>query len=191
MKKKLKLFRESLKLVWVSAPGWATANAAISFIKSFLPLALLYLVKMLIDNITAASEGSAGTGFYQVMWLIIAVVIVYFLDEISTDFGNFARKKQSLKLESHMYDLLHTKSIKLDLINFERPDYFDCLTRASREATWRPNSILNNLVSMFRGLISLVLMGILIAGLNWLLVVLLLVINIPAIWLRLHFADII
>ena len=191
MKKKLKLFRESLKLVWVSAPGWTTANAAISFVKSFLPLVLLYLVKLLIDNITEASSVSAGTGFPQVFWLIIAVVAVYFLDEISTDFGNFVRKKQALKLESHMYDLLHTKSIKLDLINFERPDYFDCLTRASREATWRPNSILNNIVSMFRGLISLILMGILIAGLNWLLVVLLLVINIPAVWLRLHYADII
>ena len=191
MKKKLTLFLESLKLVWASAPGWAAVNAAISLFRSFLPLALLFLIKLLIDNITIASSGAAGTGFSQVMLLIIAVVIVYFLDEISTDFGNFVRKKQSLKLESYMYDLLHTKSVKLDLINFERPDYFDCLTRASREAPWRPNSILNNLVSMFRGVLSLILMSGLIAGLNWLLVVLLLVINIPAIWLRLHYADII
>lgn len=191
MNKKLRLFKESLKLVWVSAPGWATINAAVSLVKSFLPLVLLYLVKLLIDNITQASGGSTATGFSQVMWLIIAVVIVYFLDEISTDFGNFARKKQSLKLESHMYDLLHTKSVKLDLINFERPDYFDCLTRASREAPWRPNSILNNLVSMFRGLLSLGMMALLIAGLSWILVVILLFVNIPAIWLRLHYADII
>ena len=191
MKEKIKLFRESLKLIWASAPGWATANAAISLIRSFLPLALLFLIKLLIDNLTKASSGASGLGFTRVLWLIIAVVIVYFLDEISTDFGNFVRKKQSLKLESYMYDLLHTKSVKLDLINFERPDYFDCLTRASREAPWRPNSILNNLVSMFRGLFSLLLMAGLLAGLNWLIVVLLLVVNIPAIWLRLHYADII
>jgi ATP-binding cassette, subfamily B, bacterial len=191
MKEKIKLFRESLKLVWASAPGWATVNASISFVRSFLPLALLYLIKLLIDNITKASSGAPGIGFKQVLWLIIAVVVVYFLDEISTDFGNFVRKKQALKLESYMFDLLHTKSIKLDLINFERPDYFDCLTRASGEAPWRPNSILNNLVSMFRGVISLVLMAGLLAGLNWSLAVLLLVVNIPAIWLRLHYADII
>ncbi len=191
MKEKIKLFRESLKLIWASAPGWATANAAISLIRSFLPLALLFLIKLLIDNLTKASSDASGLGFTRVLWLIIAVVIVYFLDEISTDFGNFVRKKQSLKLESYMYDLLHTKSVKLDLINFERPDYFDCLTRASREAPWRPNSILNNLVSMFRGLFSLLLMAGLLAGLNWLLAVLLLVVNIPAIWLRLHYADII
>jgi ATP-binding cassette subfamily B protein len=191
MKQKFKLFRESLKLVWSSAPGWATANTAISLIRSFLPLALLFLIKLLIDNITKVSTGASSTGFSQIIWLIIAVVLIYFIDEISSGFGDFVRKKQSLKLESYMYDLLHSKSVKLDLINFERPDYFDCLTRATREAPWRPNSILNNLVSMFRGLLSLILMAGLLAGLNWILVVLLLVVNIPAVWLRLHYADII
>jgi ATP-binding cassette subfamily B protein len=191
MKEKLKLLRESLKLVWASTPDWTTANALISLIRSFLPLALLFLIKLLIDNITKASSGDSVTDFSHVFWLIIAVVIVYFIDEISTDFGNFVRKKQALKLESHMYDLLHSKAIKLDLINFENPEYFDLLTRASREAPWRPNSILNNLVSMFRGLLSLLLMAGLIAGLNWLIIVLLLVVNIPAVWLRLHYADVI
>jgi ATP-binding cassette subfamily B protein len=191
MKEKIKLFQESLKLVWASAPGWAIVNIFISLLGSFLPLGLLFLIKLLIDNITKTSTGVSGAGFTLVLWLIIAVVTVYFLDEISTDFGNFVRKKQALRLESYMYDLLHSKSVKLDLINFERPDYFDCLTRASREAPWRPNSILNNLVSMFRGGLSLLLMAGLLAGLNWLLVVLLLAVNIPAIWLRLHFADII
>ena len=191
MKDKIKLFRESLKLVWASAPGWAIVNIFISLVSSFLPLGLLFLIKLLIDNITKVSSGVTGSGFSLVLWLIIAVVLVYFLDEISADFGNFVRKKQALKLESYMYDLLHSKSVKLDLINFERPDYFDCLTRASREAPWRPNSILNNLVSMFRGVLSLLLMAGLLAGLNWLLVALLLIVNIPAIWLRLHYADVI
>jgi ATP-binding cassette subfamily B protein len=191
MKEKIKLFRESLKLVWASAPGWAMINSAISLIRSFLPLALLYLIKLLIDSITKASSGANPDALTHILWLVIAVVIVYFLDEISTDFGNFVKKKQSLKLEAFMYDLLHTKSINLDLINFERPEYFDCLTRASGEAPWRPNSILNNLVGIFRGLLSLVLMAGLLAGLNWLLAVILLVVNIPAIWLRLHYAGII
>jgi ATP-binding cassette, subfamily B, bacterial len=191
MREKVKLFRESLKLVWASAPGWATVNASISLIISFVPLILLYFIKMLIDNITKSYSGTVPVDYTRIIWLITAVVIVYFLDEISTDFGNYVRKKQSMKLESFMYDLLHSKSIKLDLINFERPDYFDLLTRASREAPWRPNNILNNLVSMFRGFLSLLLMAFLIAGLNWLLLVLLLAFNVPSIWLRLHYADVI
>jgi ATP-binding cassette subfamily B protein len=122
--------------------------------------------------------------------MTIAVVAVYFIDEASSDFSTYVRKKQSMKLEVFMYELLHSKAVKLDLINFERPEYFDCLSRASREAPWRPNSILNNLVSMLRGLLSLVLMAGLILTLHWSLTVLLIVANIPGIWLRLHYAGI-
>ncbi|MCX6332986.1 MAG: ABC transporter ATP-binding protein [Bacteroidia bacterium] len=131
-----------------------------------------------------------GENIVNVLWPVIAVVIVWFFDEAAMDLGNYVRKKQSVKLESYMYGLLHEKAIKLDLIYFERPDYFDCLARASREAPWRPNSILNNLISMFRGFLSLVLMAGVLAFLHWTIALLLLVVNIPGIWLRLHYAGV-
>ena len=190
MKEKLKLFKESLKLVWKSAPGWASVNIVISVLRSFLPLALIYLIKLLIDDITSAVSAGSEVSYDSFLWIIIAVVVVYFLDEASTDLGNYVRQKQSLKLEVYMYELLHTKSVKLDLINFEHPEYFDCLARASREAPWRPNNILNNLISMLRGLLSLILMAALLITLHWGMALLLLAVNIPGIWLRLRYADI-
>jgi ATP-binding cassette subfamily B protein len=187
MKGKIRLFRKALNLVWDSAPGWATVNIVISVLQSFLPLVLVWLIKLLIDEIThSVSTGSAA----NIIPMIIAVVVVYFLDEVSTDTGNFVRTKQSVKLEGYMYGLLHSKAVRLDLINFEHPGYYDCLSRATTEAPWRPNSILNNIVSMFRGLLSLILMAGLLVTLHWGVALLLLVVNIPGIWLRLHYADI-
>jgi ATP-binding cassette, subfamily B, bacterial len=188
MREKIKLFRESLKLVWKSAPGWTFINIVISFLRSVFPLLLIWLLKIVVDDITKAA-GSA-IPIKDITLPVIYVAIVWFLDEASSDYSNYVRKKQGYKLEIYMYGLLHAKAIKLDLINFERPEYFDCLTRASREAPWRPNSILNNLVSMLRGLISLILMAGLILTLHWTLAILLLVANIPGIWLRLYYADI-
>jgi ATP-binding cassette subfamily B protein len=188
MKGKIRLFRKALNLVWESAPGWATVNIVISVLQSFLPLVLLYLIKLLIDEITRAVN--AGTSSTTIIPMIIVVVIIFFLDEVSSDFGNFIRKKQSVKLEEHMYGLLHSKAVRLDLINFEHPGYFDCLSRATSEAPWRPNSILNNIISMFRGLLSLVLMAGLLFALHWGVALLLVAVNIPGIWLRLHYADI-
>ena len=190
LRRKIKLFRESLKLVWESSPGWATANALVSVIRSFLPLALIWLLKILIDDITTEVASGSGINPENVIWKIIAVAAVYFLDEASSDLSNYIRKKQSLDLEVHMYGLLHTKSVRLDLINFEKPEYFDCLSRATREAPWRPNSILNNLVAFLRGILSLLLMAGLILTLHWSIAVLLIVANIPAIWLRLHYAEV-
>jgi ATP-binding cassette subfamily B protein len=190
MSSRIKYFHESINLVWTSAPGWAVANIFISVVRSFLPLVLIWLIKGLIDGITKAASAGPGTSVSGIIWLIAAVVITWYLDEAFSDFGNFVRKKQSMKLESYMYGLLHNKAVKLDLINFERPEYYNILTRASREAPWRPNSILNNLVSMFRGILSLVLMAGLLTTLNWILALMLVVVNIPGIWLRFHYADI-
>ena len=190
MKQKIHLFRESLSLVWKSAPGWTFANIVMSVLRSVFPLMLIWLLKVVIDDVTKAATAIPSTPNLNLLWPILAVVITWFLDEASSDFSNYVRKKQALKLEVYMYGLLHSKAIKLDLINFERPEYFDCLARASREAPWRPNSILNNLVSMFRGLLSLLLMAGLIFTLHWVLAILLIVANIPGIWLRLYYADI-
>jgi ATP-binding cassette subfamily B protein len=190
MNEKIKLFRESLKLVWNSSPGWTLTNIVMSTLRSVFPLMLIWLLKVVIDDITQAAKAVSFAHTINIVWPILAVAIIWFLDEASSDFSNYVRKKQAMKLEVYMYGLLHSKAIKLDLINFERPEYFDCLARASREAPWRPNSILNNLVSMLRGVLSLVLMAGLILTLQWMLVVLLLVANIPGIWLRLYYADI-
>jgi ATP-binding cassette subfamily B protein len=188
MKEKIKLFGESLKLVWKSTPGWTLANTVMSVLRSVFPLLLIWLLKEVVDDITRATTPLSQN--INLVWPIVALVVVWFLDEATSDFSSYVRKKQAMKLEIYMYGLLHSKAIRLDLINFERPEYFDCLTRASREAPWRPNSILNNLVSMLRGLLSLLLMAGLIFTLHWTLAVLLLVANIPGIWLRLYYADI-
>jgi ATP-binding cassette, subfamily B, bacterial len=85
---------------------------------------------------------------------------------------------------------MHRKSASVDLINFEDPEYYDCLSRATREATWRPNNILNNFISVLRSLASLIFMAGLLLTFNWIFAVLLIVANIPGIWMRFHFAEI-
>jgi hypothetical protein len=80
--KKVRLFIESLKLVWVSTPLWATVNVFVSVVRSILPLVLVFLIKSLIDEITGMTGNGSGHTFMPVMNLIIAVVAIFFLDEI-------------------------------------------------------------------------------------------------------------
>jgi len=189
MKQKINLFRESLKLVWDSAPGWTVANIILSVIRSVLPLLLVVLIKLLIDNITDSVKSGGAIDESKILLIVIAVAVVYFTDEISSDLSNWVHMNQSYRLEVYMYSLLHKKSISLDLINFEKPEYFDILSRASREAPWRPYSILNNLISLLKGVASLLLMTGLIFTLHWSMAAILLAVNIPGIWLRLHYAG--
>lgn len=190
MKEKISLFRKSLGLVWESAPGWTIINIALSILRSFLPLAFIYLIKLLTDEITRQVMSGQDFTIEPLTWLIAAVVTIYLLDEASADAANYAGKKQSMKLEAHMYRLLHEKAVRLDLINFEHPGYFDCLARATREAPWRPYSILNNLISILRATVSMILMAGVLLTLHWSMTALLIAVNIPGIWLRLHYANI-
>ncbi|MCF8224121.1 MAG: ABC transporter ATP-binding protein/permease [Bacteroidales bacterium] len=190
MKKKISLFRKSLLLVRRSAPGWTLANVLISLLLSFIPLALVWYIKRLIDAVTQAAGNPDENATRAVLLMILAVAIIYFLDEAAQSIAGLVRKKQAFHLESFMYRLMHKKAVSLDLHHFENPEYYDRLNRASREAPYRPAAIVNNMVSLLRAGISLILMAGLLATLNWLLVAILLVANIPGIWLRIHYSDI-
>jgi ATP-binding cassette, subfamily B, bacterial len=188
LKNKFNLFRESLRLVWQSTPGWTTAGTVLSVVRSFLPLLLLFMLRKVIDEITNAA-GSGGISVEPVIVPAIILVAIWFLDEALSDISGYVSSKQSMRFEDHMYGLLHSKATRLDLINFENPEYYNALSRAAREATWRPNNILNNLVSLSRTLISVILMAGLILTFHWLPALLLAAANIPGILLRLHFAG--
>lgn len=188
--KRIKLLKESLRLVWVSAPGWTVASSLVSFIRSFIPLILIFLVKALIDQVTAAVNEAPGMNTMDILKVITAVTLVFLADEVTAEASAYFRKRQSFRLEDYMYRQLHFKASGLDLINFENPPYFDKLSRAVREATWRPNNILNNFISLFRGCISLLLMAGLLLTLEWWAALLLVVVNVPGIWLRLFFSSV-
>ena len=189
MKSRLILFRKSLQLVRRSAPGWTTANIAISLFSSFIPLVLLWFIKRLVDSVTIAATEVSASNTRMVLLMILAIALVYFLDEAAQSLGNLVRKRQAYHLESYMYRLIHSKSVSLDLQHFEDPSYYDSLSRASREAPYRPSSIVNNIVMVLRSGISLLLMAALLASLNWWLAVILIIANVPGIWLRMHFSD--
>jgi len=190
MKRKLSYFIRALTLVRRSTPGWTAANVIVSVLRSFLPLLLLFLIKNLIDALTTAASSPDSLQPANLLLYIMLVVAIWFADEAASDISTLVKKKQSVKLESYMYGLLHEKSVKIDLINFEHPPYYDTLSRAIREAPWRPNSIVNNLVLLLRSIISLILMAGVLFTFNLLAGLLLVIINIPGIWLKLHYASV-
>ncbi len=179
---------------------WATAGTILTVLRSFLPLALIWMVKVLADLITGyvTGDGSGSAAFGgeipvagQILWPVLAIVIIFFADEVAGELLVYVRSRHAAVFESDVHDMLHRKSMELDLMHFENPEYYDLLARASREAPYRPNSIIANLVMLFRGSVALVLMTAVLAGLHPLLILLVVLVNIPGVWLKLRFAGII
>jgi ATP-binding cassette subfamily B protein len=192
-------------MLWNSSPLWATTGTALTLLRSFLPLALVWLVKVLADMITGyITTGSAGASDVSgladagaagaaagLLVPVLAIVALYFADEVAGELLVYVRSRHAFYFETDVQDLLHRKSIELDLMHFENPEYYDYLARASREAPYRPNSIIANIITLVRGVVALILMTAVLARLHPLLVLLVVVVNIPGVWLKLRFAGII
>lgn len=146
----------AIRLVWTAAPGWMILNSLIVIIQGVLPLIALYLMREIVDTVTAGVQAEVKAPVYSELagWLILAAgtgLLIAFLRSI----GELASQAQSYLVTDHVSDLLHAQSIKVDLEYYEDSEYYDTLHRAQAEAAYRPTSIVNGLVNLAQNLISL------------------------------------
>src|SRR5664280_334827 len=98
MKEKIKLFRESLQLVWNSSAGWTLTNIVMSTLRSVFPLMLIWLLKIVIDDITQAAKAVSSAYALNIIWPILAVAIIWFLNKADPSSINMAAKKKAINL---------------------------------------------------------------------------------------------
>jgi len=176
------------KLVWQTSPSLTLANAVLRIIKSAIPVAVLYVGKLIIDQVVLISHGKENISSHH-LWNL---VVIEFLLAIGSDMLNRAISL----MDSLLGDLFsnHT-SIKiiehaatLDLDQFEDSTFYDKMERARQQTIGR-TILLSQVLSQLQDLIT---MGFLAAGLmvfNPWLIILLLVAVIPAFLGEAYFND--
>lgn len=88
-----------------------------------------------------------------------------------------------------MSDVLHAKSVEMDLGYYESAQYYDTLHRAQREAPYRPTHVVNGVVQIGQNGISLLAMAGLLFLFHWMVAVVLFVAVLPGIAVRLAYAG--
>ncbi len=183
----LRLRRAGL-LVWQAAPGWTLCNLLLLVFQAALPLASLYVLKQVVDILAAAITSPGSGDFAPVAWWIGLAGLVALLTALVNALGNYAAEVQSLTVADHVTDVIHERSIAVDLGYYENPLFHDTLHRAQQEAPYRPSSIVNGLKQTLQNLLTLVgIIGLLFAF-HWLVGLALLVAAVPAGIARLHAA---
>jgi ATP-binding cassette subfamily B protein len=182
----------ALRFVWESARGWTIASIILIVIQSPLPLVPLYLTKLLIDSVTASLEngGDINYAFWQEAALIILLMgLTSLLQNLIGAVAGLVREAQSLTVTDHMYDVIHAKSIAVDLEYYENPSYYDTLGRAQQEAPYRPTNILRGLTQVGQSSLSLLAMTGLLLTFHWAIGIILLAAVIPGIYVRLRYSG--
>src|SRR5450432_632939 len=161
------------KLVWQTSPSMTIANAVLRIIKSATPVAILYVGKLIIDQVVQMSHGKAGISNYH-LWELVAVE--FFLAILSDALNRAITLMDSLLgdlFSNHTSIKIIAHAATLDLDQFENSAFYDKMERARQQTIGR-TILLSQVLSQLQDLIT---MGFLAAGLMvfnpWLIILLL------------------
>jgi ATP-binding cassette subfamily B protein len=181
----------ALRLVWQSSPFWTIARVMLSMAQGIIPLLSLYVMKLVVDAIsTGVNASNKGEAFSQVAILIGLGGGLALVGNMCNSLGELVNQVQSQLFTDHMYGLLHSKAIEIDLEYFENSQYYDTFHRAQSEASFRPNSIFIKLVQISQNTVAVVAITSILVSLHWAIVALVIVSVIPNIFVRLKYANI-
>ena len=165
------LFR-TLRLISLAAPNWTAAWIALLLVQGFLPVAIVYLTRPLVNGITAAAASRAG--WTPILWPATLIGAALLLAELLRSATQWIRTVQSELVQDHITSLIHDKSVAADLAFYDSPEFYDHLHRARAEAGYRPIALLETLGNLLTNGVTLIAMLIVLAGFGvWLPVALL------------------
>ncbi len=176
--------QRAVTLVWSSSPAWTLASFAVLLIQGLLPLASLYLLKLIIDSLTKRSQD-----FQYIALLITLACLAALLTAFCRSASTLINENQGALVSDSVQDILHAQSIAVDLEYYENSRYYDSLHRAQAEAPYRPMRIVNELAQLLQNSISLASVTVLLVSFNWLLALALLIASLPASLVRLRYAG--
>src|SRR5450759_998415 len=127
----------AVRLVWRSAPGWTLVNMGLVVVQGLVPLAALYVMKRLIDAVTAGVGAASPFAAFQpaLAWLGVAAGVAV-VTALAHSLGELASQAQGLLVTDAVSDQIHAQSIAMDLGYYENSAYFDTLHRAQQEGPY-------------------------------------------------------
>ncbi len=146
----------ALRLVWKSAPKLTIANGVLILLQGPLPLLSLYVVKVVIDRVVTGISTPENPDFMQTAGVYLGLLIaIRLIESLVNSLATLVQETHTQVVTDYVSDVLHAKSIEVDLAYYEQAGYYDTLHRAQQEAAYRPVSILHNIIQLGRNSISL------------------------------------
>ena len=175
---------KALCMVHRCAPRSFWLRVVYVVLQSVLPLVNLYILKGIIDSVTAGI-GIGGYGL-QVMWLLVTMCVVFLLNRIVSALNGINNDVLSQRLIDYVSDQLQRQSARLDLQYYDTPAYHDTFHRAQQEASFRPLQILNNIMAFFGAVISIAGIVAMLASASWWFIVVMIAAVVPGFAVRLY-----
>lgn len=192
MIKKLRNYKilRAIDFVWDSAKAPTILSSVFIIVQGAIPLIPLFMMKLIIDSLSSAAGAVDKSAAYaNVLFLIFILAGTVVISSIISTIGGFVKEWQSQLVTDHMTNIIHAKSIEVDLEYYENPRYYDTLHRAQHEAGFRPTKIVNGLIQTFRSIVSVSAICILLFSFHWVITMVILISAVPTVIIRFFYSK--
>ena len=153
----------AVRLVFRHTPGLTIISLLLIFVLGLLPLAGIFVMKLMVDTVTAGIVAADKAPLVShLILLIIVAAAISIITVLFRALSSFATEAQSIRMSVVISDIIQSHSISLDLAYYENPEYFNTLHRAQIEGPTRPTKIVNDIVQVAQSCISLGAVGALV-----------------------------
>jgi ATP-binding cassette, subfamily B, bacterial len=180
------LFRygsRALHLVWSTRRDLTLVFALLTLVAGVLPAAVAWVGQLIVDGVVAAIAMQRQTGSAEVTAVLLFVALEAGIVAIMAGAQRGISVCQALLralLGQRINVMILQKALTLRLAHFEDSEFYDKLTRARREASTRPLSLVNRSFGLVQNGISLLSYGVLLVQFSPWAVLILVLGGIPA-----------
>jgi len=175
--------RRAVDLVWTTSRVLTIALGLLTLLAGVLPAGMAWVGALIIDAVVSAAGVYRETGTAPLAPVISLVGLEALIVAVLAGAQRGISLCQALlraQLGQRVNVMILEKAITLELAQFEDSEFYDKLTRARREASSRPLSLVNRTFGLAQNLVSLTTYGILLAHFSPWAVVILIVAGLPS-----------
>jgi ATP-binding cassette, subfamily B, bacterial len=140
--------RATVALVWQSSPRLTVLLGGLTLLGAGVPLAIAWVGKAIVDAAVAHQRDST------VHWVVVELGLVVAQAAILRALA-LVRGLLGARLGLDINVRILEKALTLELRHFEDPDFYDRLTRARREASVRPISVVTESFQLVQNVLTL------------------------------------
>jgi ATP-binding cassette subfamily B protein len=151
--------RRALELVWTTSHSLSIAFGLLTLLAGALPAAVAYVGSLIVDAVVAAMQ--AGEAARSALTLHALELVVAEGVLVATLAGaqrgiSLCQSLLRAQLSQRVNVMILEKALTLELSHFENSDFYDKITRARREASVRPLSLIMRTFGLGQNAVSLV-----------------------------------
>ena len=181
--------RRAVELVWTTSRNLTIILAILTLVAGLLPAGIAYVGKLIVDGVVLASRtGLERDRLFTFGYLTLEAILVA-LQAGSQRGLSVSQSLLRVLLGQKVNILILEKALTLDLAHFEDSEFYDKMTRARREASSRPLSLVSRTFNLIQNGLALVTYGGLLLKFSVWAVAVLLLSAVPAFVAETRFAG--